>query len=35
MICHKADKVINEIFESLANSYQIGLETSIRDTEKK
>ena len=31
MICHKADEVINEIFESFANSYQ----TSIRDIEKK
>ena len=35
MICHKVDEVINEIFESFANSYQIGLETSIRDIEKK
>ena len=29
----KAEKVIKELFESLHNSYQIGLETSMRDSD--
>ena len=31
MINGKADEVIEKLFESRLNRYQIGLETSIRD----
>ena len=30
MISNNTDKVIDELFESLLNRYQIGLETSIQ-----
>ena len=30
MICDNADEVIEEHFQSLLNSYEIGLETSIK-----
>ena len=33
MIYDKADQVIKEQFESLFNRYQIGLETSVRDSD--
>ena len=33
MINDKADEVIEELFESFLNSYQIGLETSIRGSD--
>ena len=32
MICNNADEVIEKHFESLLNRYQIGLETSMRDS---
>ena len=33
MINDKADEVIEVLFESFVNSYQIGLETSIRGSD--
>ena len=33
MINDKADEVIEELFESFVNSFQIGLETSIRGSD--
>ena len=30
MICDKADKVFEELFQSLLKRYQIGLETSMK-----
>ena len=30
MNCDNADEVIEELFQSLLNSYEIGLETSIK-----
>ena len=33
MINGKADEVIEKLFESRLNRYQIGLETSIRDVD--
>ena len=33
MINDKADEVIEERFESFVNSYQIGLETSMRGSD--
>ena len=33
MVNYKADKVIEELFQSLLSRYQIGLETSIKVSE--
>ena len=33
MIYDNADKIINKLFESLLNRYQIGLETSMRNSD--
>ena len=33
MIFNKADEAIEELFESLLNGYQIGLETSMKGSD--
>ena len=33
MICDNADEVVEEIFESLLNGYQIALETSMKGSD--
>ena len=33
MISNKGDEVIEELFESFLNRYQIGLETSVRGSD--